>query len=176
MPTDYEKVYQQQRHALGNPTKEFVTFFDQYKKRKADVLDIGCGQGRDALFIARQDHHVVGVDISPTGIAQLLEDAQSEGLNIEGIIVDLGQYEPSDEYDVVVIDRTLHMLDVDTRLRVLKQVSRATRNSGFVLIADEKSNMPSIKEFFQTDSYSWTILTDSGSFLCVQKVTILEPT
>ena len=79
MPTDYDKVYQQQRHALGNPTQVFVDFFDQYQKTNADVLDLGCGQGRDTLFIARQGHHVVGVDLSQTGIDQLLEDAQAEG-------------------------------------------------------------------------------------------------
>ncbi len=93
MPTDYEKVYQEQRHALGKPTKAFVEFFDQYQKQTADVLDLGCGQGRDALFIARHGHHVVGVDISQTGISQLLEDARSEDLNIEGVVADLRQYE-----------------------------------------------------------------------------------
>ncbi|MEO0598119.1 MAG: methyltransferase domain-containing protein, partial [Chloroflexota bacterium] len=83
MPTDYEKLYQEQRHVLGKPTQVFVDFFDEYTKEKADVLDLGCGQGRDALFIARLGHRVVGVDISETGIAQLLEDAKTETLAIE---------------------------------------------------------------------------------------------
>lgn len=174
MPTDYEKVYQEQRHALGNPTQVFVAFFNQYQKLNADVLDLGCGQGRDALFIARRGHHVVGVDVSQTGIVQLIEDAQSESLSIEGVVADLCEYEPSGYYDVVVLDRTLHMLDVDIRLKVLKEVSRVTRDNGFVLIADEKSNIPAIKDFFQRDSYQWIIQQDKKNFLCLQKDTILD--
>jgi len=81
MPFDYEKFYQQQRHALGDPPPEFVTFFEQFDMQNADVLDVGCGQGRDALFIARRGHHVAGVDIAATGISQLVEDAQAEGLH-----------------------------------------------------------------------------------------------
>lgn len=169
MPTDYEKVYQQQRHALGSPTQIFVDFFEQYDKPQADVLDIGCGQGRDALFIARRGHHVVGVDIAPTGIAQLLKDAQAEDLHIEGIVADLRDYQAEGTFDVVIIDRTLHMLDVASRIHVLQQVSNVIRPDGFVLIADEKSNMPHIRDYFQGDDHIWTIVQDKKSFVCLQR-------
>lgn len=171
MPTDYDKLYQEERHVLGKPTQVFVDFFDQYEKQSAEVLDIGCGQGRDALFIARRGHHVVGVDVSPTGIAQLLDDAKSEGLNIDGIVADLRNYEASGEYDVIVIDRTLHMLDKEDRLHVLAQVSPVTRDSGYILIADEKSNMAGIKAFFEEDNDRWDMLKDQKSFIVLQKVT-----
>lgn len=175
MPTDYEQVYRQQRHALGDPSREFVAFFDHYKRQNAAVVDIGCGQGRDALFIARLGHHVVGVDISTTAIAQLLEDAKSEGLNIEGVVADLREYEPADDYDVAVIDRTLHMLEKDTRLSVLARVCRGVRDSGFVLIADEKSNLPGMRAFFEKDSDNWTILKDKKGFLFAQKHAQIGP-
>lgn len=169
MPTDYEKVYQQQRHALGEPTKEFVTFFDQYDKKIASVLDVGCGQGRDALFIARRGHRVTGVDISATGIAQLLEDARREGLSVEGYVTDLRDYDPEEAYDVVVIDRTLHMLAGETRLKLLQRLIRATRAGGYVLIADQKSNLPAMIEILEKDSEHWTILKQTRGFLFVRK-------
>lgn len=170
MPTDYETIYQEQRHALGKPTQVFVDFFEGYAKTQADVLDLGCGQGRDALFIARRGHRVVGVDLSPTGVAQLLADAQAEGLTIEGVVADLREYEPSGEYDVIVIDRTLHMLDeVEQRLQVLAAVSQATRAEGFVLIADERANMPAFKAFFERDAHHWQMIQDKKSFICLQK-------
>ncbi len=170
MPTDYEKVYQQDRHALGEPFAEFVAFFDQYNKQNADVLDIGCGQGRDALFIARRGHHVVGVDMSPTGIAQLLEDASAENLNIEGVVADLREYEPDREFDVVVADRTLHMLlDAEVRLQVLARLCKAVRDGGYMLIADERSNLPDMRAFFENDSHAWVIVKDVKGFLFVQK-------
>ncbi|MEO1289092.1 MAG: methyltransferase domain-containing protein, partial [Chloroflexota bacterium] len=162
MPTDYEKIYAETRHALGKPTKAFVQFFNQYEKASAKVLDLGCGQGRDALFIARLGHHVTGVDLSPSGIEQLLEDAKAENLNIEGVVADLSTYELSGIYDLVLIDRTLHMLKPEERIHVLEQVAQATNDSSFVLIADERANMPSIKDFFEQDSGSWKVTLDKG--------------
>jgi 2-polyprenyl-3-methyl-5-hydroxy-6-metoxy-1,4-benzoquinol methylase len=171
MPTDYEKVYQQQRDALGKPTKEFVVFFDKYEKEEAHVLDIGCGQGRDALFIARRGHHVTGIDISETGIAQMQEDARREGLKVDGHVIDLCDYNPDREYDVVVIDRTLHMLAEDTRLELMKRLSRATRVGGYLLIADQKSNLPAMKALLENDGNPWTIVKHTRGFLFVRKDT-----
>ena len=53
MTTDYEQFYRENPHGLGEPTREFVAFFDTYDRAQASVLDVGCGQGRDALFVAR---------------------------------------------------------------------------------------------------------------------------
>ncbi|MEL6407230.1 MAG: class I SAM-dependent methyltransferase [Chloroflexota bacterium] len=174
MPTDYEKLYQEQRHVLGKPTQVFIDFFDGYTKEKADVLDLGCGQGRDGLFIARLGHRVVGVDISETGIAQLLEDAKTETLAIEGVVADLTDYVPAGEYDVVVLDRTLHMLDAPIRLDVLARVSPVVRDGGFVLLADEKSNMSAFRDFFAQDAHDWKITHDKKSYICVQKNPITD--
>lgn len=53
MPTDYERVYRGARQAPGEPTEQFVEFFDALPGARLRVLDVGCGQGRGALFIAR---------------------------------------------------------------------------------------------------------------------------
>ena len=169
MPIDYEQVYRGQRHALGEPTRAFVDFFAGYDKQHTDVLDVGCGQGRNALFIARLGHHVVGVDLSATGIAHLLEDASDEGLNIDGVVADLHDYVPTGDFDVVVIDRTLHILDAETRLTVLARVCTATRDSGYVLIADEKRNLPAFREWFMADDSQWTVVKDTRGFLFMRK-------
>jgi cyclopropane fatty-acyl-phospholipid synthase-like methyltransferase len=52
-------------------------------------LDVGCGQGRDALFIAIKGHRVVGMDISANGIRDLKDVASRENLPIEGIVADI---------------------------------------------------------------------------------------
>lgn len=35
------------------------------------MLDLGCGQGRDALLFARAGHRLLGVDVSSVGIEQM---------------------------------------------------------------------------------------------------------
>lgn len=169
MPYDYDALYREQRHALGEPTQAFVDFFKTYDQADAQVLDVGCGQGRDALFIARLGHQVTGVDVSPAGIEQLVTDAKNENLAISGVVADLHDYTPDTTFDVVVIDRTLHMLDAEPRLDVLRRILPAVKPGGYVLIADEKSNLPAMREVFTADGATWTSVKDTGGFLFMQK-------
>ena len=53
-------------------------------------------QGRDVLFIARKGHSVLGVDTAQTGIVQMLEEAESEKLAVDGVIADITNYEAPD--------------------------------------------------------------------------------
>jgi 2-polyprenyl-3-methyl-5-hydroxy-6-metoxy-1,4-benzoquinol methylase len=165
----YEKIYSAERHALGKPTQAFVDFFNQQERSNLSVLDLGCGQGRDALFIARLGHSVLGVDLSPTGIAQLNDDAEKEGLEIKALVADLTQYQPTGEYDIVVINRTLHMLEPSERLDVLRRVVPHMTRNGFVLIADERKNLPAIRDFFANQSGEWQIVKESRGLLFMLK-------
>ncbi|MEZ5778686.1 MAG: class I SAM-dependent methyltransferase [Paracoccaceae bacterium] len=144
MAYDYDRLYGETRDALGQPTSTFVDFFDQFDQQRARVLDVGCGQGRDALFIARKGHIVVGVDISPNGIRDLNTAAVKENLVIEGVVADISTYRPDGEFDVILVDRTLHMLPKLTQLSVLETLLDHVMKNGWVLIADEAAN---IKDF-----------------------------
>jgi 2-polyprenyl-3-methyl-5-hydroxy-6-metoxy-1,4-benzoquinol methylase len=106
--TDYELEYQRSQAACGDPFPEFVDLFEALPL-PSTVLDLGAGQGRDTLVAARLGHRVVAVDISPTGIGQILAAAQRENLSIEGVVADLTMYCPNGQFDVVVLDRVVHM-------------------------------------------------------------------
>ena len=115
--TDYEKVYQEQVDACGDAFPEFVRFFESLDG-VVHVLDLGCGQGRDALMAAWVGHRVVGVDASPSGIEQMLTAARNKGLPVEGEVADLTVFEPEGRYQVVILDRVLHMLSTGPRKSV----------------------------------------------------------
>lgn len=169
MAYDYDKLYGSTPQALGEPTQVFVDFFERNAAESLRVLDVGCGQGRDALFIARRGHSVVGVDLSPNGIRDLNEAANKENLAIEGVVADISAFDPVGEFDVVLIDRTLHMLPEKDRLDGLARLIAAVPHGGWVLIADEVSNMRGFKDVFAASEQTWETVLDTGSSLFLQR-------
>ncbi len=87
----YEALYLSDPNVCGAPFPEFVAFAERCDGGGRSVLDLGCGQGRDAFIFARRGFGVVGVDISPTGVTQITQHAcqglsysSSEGIAVGG--------------------------------------------------------------------------------------------
>jgi len=169
MGYDYDKLYGETPNALGAQTKVFTDFFARFQHSQARVLDVGCGQGRDALFIARLGHSVVGVDMAPNGIRDLKSAALKENLSIEGVVADIVTYEPNGQFDVILIDRTLHMLGESDRLKVLKKLLGHIEPKGYLLIADEKSNIQGFERVIAKDPRIWTAQLKDRGYLFLQR-------
>ena len=84
---DYEKENQSSRNVCGEPFPEIFEFFENYDDECASVIHLGYGHGRDALFVAHKGHSVLGVDKAQTGIEQMLEEAESEKLAVDGVML-----------------------------------------------------------------------------------------
>ena len=168
--TDYDKQYQESADVCGLPFPEIEAFLRGLEIENAEVLDLGCGQGRDALLAARLGHRVVGIDIAPSGIDQMLQVAKEENLPIHGLVADILDYEPSKEFDVVLLDRVLHMMDThETREAILRKVVNYVRAGGYILIADTPSNAATIAEFFG-QLPTWDVVEETRNFYFTKKV------
>jgi SAM-dependent methyltransferase len=169
MAYDYEQLYRDHPDALGAPTDVFVDFFAERSGSPLRVLDIGCGQGRDAIFIGRAGHSVVGVDMSPSGIRDLNAASEKEGLDIVGIVADITTFEPDEMFDVVLVDRTLHMLQTTDRLKVLCRLLDHVDPAGWCLIADERKNIPAFKRVADLHGEKWEIAKEQKGYLFLQR-------
>lgn len=49
-------------------TRDFLGILKKEKIGKGKILDIGCGNGRDSIFLAKSGYKVVGIDITPKAI------------------------------------------------------------------------------------------------------------
>lgn len=165
----YESQYRERRGVCGEPFPEIASFFESYGQQAARVLDLGCGQGRDALMVARRGHSVLGIDSSPTGIRQMLEDADAERLDIEGIVADVTKYAVEGSYDVIILDRVLHMLEEENRIGLLREAVAHVAPDGFVLIADMPSNKPALRVVFSENPRKWSAVLDKKGFLFMRR-------
>ena len=82
-------------------------------------LILVCGQGRDSLFIFCKGYTVLGVDAAQTAIKQMLKLAILEKLNVNGVFAGIIDFDVDDVYDVVLIDRLLHILQRDKIRKVV---------------------------------------------------------
>lgn len=68
------------------------------------ALDLGCGTGRNSLWLARHGWRVTGVDASSVGLSMALQSAHDSGVDLEVVEADLLQYRPASEgFDLVVV-------------------------------------------------------------------------
>ncbi len=163
----YETLYQRERNALGAPSRHMQAFFKSRVPGGARVLDAGCGQGRDALYIARLGFSVVAVDTAATGIAQIREEAEHEGLDITAVVADISSYKPEGEFDVVLFDHALACMARDQRLKALRNYMGLLKNGGLLLIAEDKSTLPDLRQITKAAKYD--VIKDKNGFLFLQK-------
>ena len=97
------------------------------------ALDLACGEGQNAIWLAGVGWRVVGVDYSPVAIAKARERAGREGLEVDFLERDLVEYEPETAaYDLVVL-LYLH-LPADERRLVLARAAGALAPGGTLVL------------------------------------------
>lgn len=68
------------------------------------ALDLACGEGRNAVWLAERGHEVVGVDFSGVALARARLLAQSRGVEVAWVEADVTRWEPPVEsFDLVCV-------------------------------------------------------------------------
>lgn len=83
--------------------EEDIKFFNKYGK----ILDVACGDGRNAIYLARLGYHVLAIDFSEEALNRLNYFTKKENLKIETKLVDLSRdtaFVNLDKFDGVIIN------------------------------------------------------------------------
>ena len=107
------------------------------------ALDLGCGEGGDAMWLAERGWQVVAVDISETALQRAAEDADARGVGnrIEFQAHDLSESFPEGAFDLVSAQFLHSTLPLD-RTRIFQRAADVIRPGGLLLIVDHGGAPP----------------------------------
>ena len=115
----------------ADPNRFLVEDLDALVPGRA--LDLACGEGRNAVWLASKGWHVTGVDFSRAGLAKARRLATDRGVEVTWVEADVVEWQPSPaSFDVVVV-MYLH-LPSEQRRQTLSRAAAALAPGGTLLV------------------------------------------
>ena len=129
----WDKKYQEMGTYGGRPHEQ-AEELHKYLKPASAVLELGCGDGRDALFLGESGHRVIACDFSDTALSQFTEAAAR--VSVEQLLVDIATlpYAFADEsFDAVYARLSLHYFPAAATRGIFAEIARILRPGGIFL-------------------------------------------
>ncbi len=99
------------------------------------TLDLGCGNGRNSLYLAANGYDVTAWDKNPASIANIESIQAKEGItNLQTAIKDLNTLSFEGEYDFILSTVVLMFLEAQTIPGLIANKQRCTKAGGYNLI------------------------------------------
>jgi SAM-dependent methyltransferase len=107
------------------------------------ALDLACGEGRNAVWLAERGWRVTGVDFSDVAIAKARALAEGRGVEGEWVVADLVGYRPEPgAFDLVLL--LYFQVPEDERRLIVRAAADAVAPGGtFLLVAHDRRNLES---------------------------------
>lgn len=126
------------------PTKVVENVVFEMKKRgMSDVLEVGCGRGRNCLYLAREGLSVTGVDFSYRDLSVFKKYATALSLRARIVQADVSELPfRGATFDVVLFLHVLTFVRERARSCAAEEASRVLRGGGLVVAIERSQRDP----------------------------------
>ncbi|MEU8363602.1 class I SAM-dependent methyltransferase [Nonomuraea sp. NPDC048882] len=114
----------------GGPDESLASYVDRGLLVPGRALDLGCGPGRNAVYLALLGFEVDAVDLSPTAVEWGWERAREAGAEVRFVCGDAFTSAPAGPYDLVYDSGCLHHLPPHRRVSYLALLERVLAPGG----------------------------------------------
>jgi SAM-dependent methyltransferase len=118
------------------------------------ALDLGCGAGANAVYLAERGWEVLGIDFAPDGVRMAIELAEAREVAAEFLVADTTTWEPPHEFDLVIVMYALP--GGDATRAVLATALEALAPGGTLLAIDFARDSVGDSSFFDPDELTTT--------------------
>ena len=134
--TAYDERYNEEGYYWGlapnNLCYEIMRIKPPVKPYK--VLDIGCGEGKDAVFLARNGYAVTAFDVSEQGLQKARELADKCNVKIDFFKADVRDFRLETDYDIIFSSGVFHYIPAEQRGKVIDNLKSHTAQNGINVI------------------------------------------
>jgi SAM-dependent methyltransferase len=120
----YEFLYKYSKAPWdAGPRSELIEFINKLENKPSKVIDLGCGTGSNAIFLAKQGFDVTGVDFASSAILKAKEKARLEGVKINFVEDDITNLQNiKGVYDLLVDYGTFDDLSNENRQKYVETI------------------------------------------------------
>lgn len=131
----WEKAYQEDDTiAFSSQPNITITEFEHLINTQSNVLDVGCGEGQNAIYLAQKGYNVDAFDLSEYGIAKLKHKCELSNTQVNAFVADLTTYQFKQHYDMILCFGTLHFVDKNDWKRFINNAKEYTNIGGIHII------------------------------------------
>ena len=138
----WDRYYHDDSHLVAEPSSYAVLCASDWAE-PLQILEVGCGNGRDAFYFAHLGHNVIGLDISESAV-RLCQESYDYG-GIVFAVSTLRQYVDAIEHvsvDVVYSRFSLHAMNKKEEKETLEAAANILKPNGRLYIECRSINDP----------------------------------
>ncbi|KEK22409.1 class I SAM-dependent methyltransferase [Bacillus gaemokensis] len=113
------------------PDENLVSYVNKELISGGKVLELGCGPGRNAIYLAKQGFDVTAIDLSQEGINWGKERAIEQDVKIQFICDSIFNLQVQNEYDFVYDSGCLHHIPPHRRIDYVSLIKNSLKSSGY---------------------------------------------
>jgi ubiquinone biosynthesis O-methyltransferase len=109
-------------------------------KANGNVLDVGCGVGTLAFYLASKGLTVTGIDVSSRAVEIARANRLSKELPVEFQLADVTKLATKEKYDLVICTEVVEHIEND--LKFLKSIHEHVSPKGYLFLSTPSLNAP----------------------------------
>jgi ubiquinone/menaquinone biosynthesis C-methylase UbiE len=142
MRTQWDKIFKVKGKVFLKPQPDIPKIVKLFKKRGLKrVLDLGCGSGRNLIYLAKQSFDAYGIDIAKHGIEIAKKWLKKEGLKANLKVGNIYKKLPYKDnfFDAIISVRVINHGKIQDIRKLIKEIERILKPKGFIFITTIKS-------------------------------------
>ncbi|WP_336638263.1 class I SAM-dependent methyltransferase [Lysinibacillus fusiformis] len=141
---------------VNKPDENLVHYFEKEMIFPSKVLELGCGAGRNAIYLAKKGCSVVGVDLSENALEWAKKRISEEDVNVELVCANIFDLDFQQEsFDFIYDSGCFHHIAPHRRVSYIEIINRLLKQDGYFALCS----------FEENGTYGGSALTDEEVYL-----------